>query len=1236
MAGYTRQSIADIVNGSEVAAPPLNAELNQLAAAFTRSGGHSHDGSVGNAPRINLTTSVSGYLPAVHGGVGGKNNTATTNPTTTDDTSEGYAPMSMWENTTTGRVFICVGNTANAAIWRELVQVQTSNKIIPETNDTVDLGEPSTRFQDAWLSGGLSALGSGSFGGNLSVSGNTTVTGSLGVTGDLTAANLTATGNTVIAAGDINSGTINNTTIGAATPASAAFTTATSTAFTGPLTGDVVGNVTGNVSGSVTGNVTGDLTGNVTAASGSSTFRDVVINGNLNMDAVTSGTVSNLTEPSLSQDAATKNYVDTSISNLIASSPGTLDTLNELAAALGDDPNFSTTIANTVSTKLPLAGGTLSGTLAMGGNQITGMADPSTATDAVNLQYLTSVTGTLQAATTSADLAERYATEIEDTEVESGTYSSLHWSQKSATSATTATTKASEASTSAATASTQAGISTTKAGESSSSAADALSSKNAAATSEGNASTSASTATTQAGTATAQAVISTTKAGEAAASATAASGSMSTATTQAGIATTKAGEAATSEANASTSASSAQASKDAALAALDSFDDRYLGQKASDPTTDNDGNTLVSGTLYYNTTDDVMNVYEGSSWVAAYASLSGALISANNLSDVESATTARTNLGLGAANSPTFTGLTVDGTDTEVLITEDSEGSATLRFADTQADPAQSYAIEYDTSSNKANFKINDTQRANFNSSGDYMVGPATTDSPFTIYNGNNDATKAGVGLRQTGYIGVARMNDHTMMLNRMGTDGLTMGIRNDGTFVGGLGNVGGELTFHDSTSAEAMRLDSSGRLGIGTNNPSTALDVDGTVTATAYAGDGSALTGISGGIAYTRHTANVTMAANEGVIADTSGGAFTVTLPASPTTGDTVVITDGADWATTNLTVGRNGSTIESDAADMTLDIGGVAVQFTFDGTTWQVYTQLGAAGGNVVSEGDSPTFAGLTTTANVSFGDNDKAIFGAGSDLQIYHNGSNSYLDEVGTGNLFVRANNLRLSNADNSQYYLIADNSGFVKLNYAGATKLATTSTGVDVTGTITSDGLDVVEVAPVFGNSRDTNTDKFWRPRVPTYAGTNSDWFTPFFAVSQSGLNRLEIGGGTATAYAATELRFRTAANATTTTGTERMRIASNGRVGIGKTNPATALDVNGTVTATSYAGDGSNLTGIAAGAGGGGSDEIFWENGQNVTTNYTITNGKNAMSAGPITIDSGVTVTVGSGETWTVV
>ena len=63
-----------------------------------------------------------------------------------------------------------------------------------------------------------------------------------------------------------------------------------------------------------------------------------------------------------------------------------------------------------------------------------------------------------------------------------------------------------------------------------------------------------------------------------------------------------------------------------------------------------------------------------------------------------------------------------------------------------------------------------------------------------------------------------------------------------------------------------------------------------------------------------------------------------------------------------------------------------------------------------------------------------------------------------------------------------------------------------------------------------------------------------------------------------------------------------------------------------------------LSWAAAGAGavGGGGNEIFWENDQTVTQNYTITNGKNAGSFGPIEIQSGATVTVGAGETWTIV
>jgi hypothetical protein len=67
----------------------------------------------------------------------------------------------------------------------------------------------------------------------------------------------------------------------------------------------------------------------------------------------------------------------------------------------------------------------------------------------------------------------------------------------------------------------------------------------------------------------------------------------------------------------------AEAARDATLAAYDSFDDRYLGAKSSDPSVDNDGNALLAGALYYNTTVPEMRLYTGSAWVAAYVSGAG-------------------------------------------------------------------------------------------------------------------------------------------------------------------------------------------------------------------------------------------------------------------------------------------------------------------------------------------------------------------------------------------------------------------------------------------------------------------------------------------------------------------------------------------------------------------------------------------------------------------------------------
>lgn len=92
--------------------------------------------------------------------------------------------------------------------------------------------------------------------------------------------------------------------------------------------------------------------------------------------------------PTQNLHATTKQYVDTEVAGIVDSAPSTLNTLNELAAALGDDANFSTTVTNSIAAKLPLAGGTMSGAIAMGTNKITGLGDPTAAQDSATKNYV--------------------------------------------------------------------------------------------------------------------------------------------------------------------------------------------------------------------------------------------------------------------------------------------------------------------------------------------------------------------------------------------------------------------------------------------------------------------------------------------------------------------------------------------------------------------------------------------------------------------------------------------------------------------------------------------------------------------------------------------------------------------------------------------------------------------------------------------------------------------------------
>jgi hypothetical protein len=395
---------------------------------------------------------------------------------------------------------------------------------VPTTSDLVQ-GELAVNVADKRIFTENSATQIVELGTNPSVitTATATVTGTLTANGTLASSNAVLTG-----------GTVNGVVIGGSSPLAITGSTVTAnTGFVGGLTGNVTGNLTGNVTGNVAGNVTGDLTGNVTASSGTTTLNNLVVNGTADF---TNTKLVNITTPTAGTDAANKSYVDATVAAVIDSAPAALDTLNELAAALGDDANFASTVTTALATKLPLAGGTMTGAIAMGTAKITGLGNPTAAQDAATKTYVD-----------TADALKLNLT--------GGTMSGAIAMGTNKITGVGNPTLAQDAATK-------------------DYVDDILGSATSAATSAAAASTSASNAATSAS--------------NAATSATAASGS----------------------------ASAAASSASEAAATYDDFDDRYLGDKASDPTLDNDGNALLTGALYFNTTSDAMKVYDGAAWVA--------------------------------------------------------------------------------------------------------------------------------------------------------------------------------------------------------------------------------------------------------------------------------------------------------------------------------------------------------------------------------------------------------------------------------------------------------------------------------------------------------------------------------------------------------------------------------------------------------------------------------------------
>tara|TARA_B100000497_G_scaffold120968_1_gene150057 strand:+ start:431 stop:1723 length:1293 start_codon:yes stop_codon:yes gene_type:complete len=214
------------------------------------------------------------------------------------------------------------------------------------------------------------------------------------------------------------------------------------------------------------------------------------------------------------------------------------------------------------------------------------------------------------------------------------------------------------------------------------------------------------------------------------------------------------------------------------------------------------------------------------------------------------------------------------------------------------------------------------------------------------------------------------------------------------------------------------------------------------------------------------------------------------------------------------------------------------------------------------------------VSTGDDITFADSSKAIFGAGSDLQIYSDGSYSYLQEgSGTSGIRITSDNQVAIRKHDNEDIAVFNIDGAVRFYHDNAQKFSTTSTGVTITGV----------------------------SAATSYTGDGS-----------------------------------TLSKVTTKTSATGSSVVAAGTTAQRDGSPSAGM-LRFNSTATSFEGyDGSAWGSIGGGASGGGSDSVFYENDQSVTTSYTIPATKNAMSTGPITVDAGATVTVSDGARYVVI
>ena len=274
-------------------------------------------------------------------------------------------------------------------------------------------------------------------------------------------------------------------------------------------------------------------------------------------------------------------------------------------------------------------------------------------------------------------------------------------------------------------------------------------------------------------------------------------------------------------------------------------------------------------------------------------------------------------------------------------------------------------------------------------------TGPAGSITPWTVISANTTAVSG------TQYLVNTSGGPKTLTLPSAPSANAVVVIADDANF-----NTNNLTVLRNGSTINGVADD----LTIDIGYSVTTIIYDGTtwrVSTTAGPRGATGATGATGAVApWTRITTTTTAVSNAQYIADTSGGVFTLTLPATPSLGNVVIITDGGDWSVNNLIVARNGSTIEGGVNDYLIDVKGTTVYFIFDGTTWQVTATTGAVGatGATGPTGATGTTGPAGATGATGASGATTTISNGTSNLNIASSGGAIYANTAGVNAITV----------------------------------------------------------------------------------------------------------------------------------------------------------------------------------------------------------------------------------------